>query len=134
MKRFLYKIASTLMALMVLVSTFSFTVEKHYCGDFLVDVSYIGNASSCGDQIDASSKVVTKNCCKDEIEHLQGQDKLLKKTIEELTFEQEKTLVIFAFYFLSAFEKVQLKKEYFKDFPPPNLYQNYQILHQTFII
>jgi hypothetical protein len=134
MKRFLYKIASILMALMVLLSTFSFTVEKHYCGDFLVDISFVGDASSCGGQQDISSEMKIKSCCKDEIEHLKGQDELLKKTIEELTFNQQKSLVIFAVSFLNVFEEIQLKKEYFKDFPPPNLYQNYQVLHQSFLI
>jgi len=134
MKRFLYKIASALMALIVLVSTFSFTVEKHYCGDFLVDVSYVGNASSCGDQIDASPKVEAKSCCKNEIEHIKGQDELQKDSIEELTFEQQKMLVTFAISFQVAFENTHFKKEVFKDFPPPNLYQNYQVLHQSFLI
>ena len=134
MKRFLYKIASILMALMVLLSTFSFTVEKHYCGDFLVDISFVGDADSCVEQLDSSTKMKTKSCCKDEIEHLKGQDELLKKTIEELTFDQQKSLIVFAFSFLNVFEKIQLKEEYFKDFPPPNLYQNYQVLHQSFLI
>ncbi len=134
MRRFLYKIASTLMALIVLVSTFSFTVEKHYCGDFLVDVSYVGSAISCGVQNDSSSDVKVKGCCKNEIEHVEGQDKLHNNSIEKLTFEQQKGLLDFAFYLKNIFENAQFVKEYFRDFPPPNLYQNYQILHQSFLI
>jgi len=134
MKRFLYKIASTLMALIVLISTFSFTVEKHYCGDFLIDVSYVGNASSCGVKIDPSLEVKIKSCCKNEIEHVEGQDELYKKSIEKLTFEQQKALAVFAIYFQDVFEKTQLKKEPFNDFLPPNLNYNYQVLHQSFLI
>jgi hypothetical protein len=134
MKRFLSKISSILMALVVLVSTFSFTVEKHYCGDFLIDVSYVGNANSCGEKVDASSDIKIENCCKDEIEHIEGQDELQKNSIEELTFEQEKVLISFAISFLDIFESTHYKKEYFKDFPPPNIYYNYQVLHQSFLI
>lgn len=47
MKQFLSKIVSSVLALLVLFSTFSFTVEKHYCGDYLVDVSYLGKADTC---------------------------------------------------------------------------------------
>ena len=47
MKTYLLKIASSLMALFVLFSTFSFTVEKHYCGEFLMDVSFTGAADNC---------------------------------------------------------------------------------------
>jgi len=48
MKRSFTKITSSLLALLVLLSTLSFTVESHYCGDFLVDVSYVGQADGCG--------------------------------------------------------------------------------------
>ena len=134
MKRFLYKIASVLMAFIVLVSTFSFTIEKHYCGDFLVDVSYTGNASSCGVNMESSSEVDIRNCCKNEIEHLEGQDELQKKSIEELIFKQQKIVVDLAIYFHFLFEKTQFKKIYFKEFSPPDLDQDYQILHQSFLI
>jgi hypothetical protein len=134
MKRFLYKIASTLMALIVLISTFSFTVEKHYCGDFLVGVSYVGSASFCDVKIDSSSDLKVNNCCKNEIEHVEGQNELHNNSIEKLIFEQQKGLVGFAFYFQNLFENTQFVEEYFKDFPPPNLYRNYQVLHQSFLI
>mgnify|MGYP005995007555 CR=1 FL=1 len=134
MKRLLSKIASTLLALIVLISTFSFTVEKHYCGDFLIDVSYVGNANPCGEKMTSSSEVKNKSCCKDEIEHIEGQDELQKNSIEELTFDQQKVFVAIAISFQQTFENIHFKEKYFKDFPPPNLYYNYQVLHQSFLI
>lgn len=134
MKSFLYKIATVLMALIVLISTFSFTIEKHYCGGFLVDVSYVGNVNSCGEKIESSSEVKIKNCCKDEIEHIEGQDVLQKNSIEKLTFKEQKTLISFAISFQVVFEKVSFKKKYLKDLSPPKLYQNYQVLYQSFLI
>ncbi|WP_431167901.1 HYC_CC_PP family protein [Tenacibaculum halocynthiae] len=47
MKSLLYKISSLLLALLLVFSTTSFTVEKHFCGVFLIDVSFLGNADSC---------------------------------------------------------------------------------------
>ena len=73
MKKSFSKIASFLLALLVLFSTFSFTVEKHFCGEFLMDVSFIGHADDCGmDMENVSAK--KKNCCKDEVHHIEGQD------------------------------------------------------------
>ncbi|WCC42067.1 hypothetical protein PJJ26_11540 [Tenacibaculum finnmarkense] len=56
MNQLFTKIATIILALLVLISTFSFTVEKHYCGDFLVDISYLGEADNCG-------TLVTENTC-----------------------------------------------------------------------
>ncbi|WP_455429473.1 HYC_CC_PP family protein, partial [Maribacter hydrothermalis] len=37
MKKFYHKILSVIMAFVVLLSTMSFTIDFHYCGDLLVD-------------------------------------------------------------------------------------------------
>ena len=81
MKSTLQKIGSTLLALLVLFSTFSFTVEKHYCGDFLVDVSFFGDAQDCAEELgeedcDSPQVIQKKKCCKDEVEKIEGQDDL----------------------------------------------------------
>jgi len=83
MKKYFQKIAATVLTCLVLLSTFSFTVEKHYCGRFLVDVAVFTKAKDCGmdmmthsdDQKEAMKK---KPCCKDEILVLEGQDELKK--------------------------------------------------------
>ena len=71
MKEFLVKISSFLLAFLVLISTFSFTVEKHFCGDFLVDVAYVGHTDGCGMESVTSSKTSKKNCCKDEVQKIE---------------------------------------------------------------
>ena len=43
-----HKIFSVTLALLVLMSTLSFTVEKHFCGDVLVDVSVFTETQKCG--------------------------------------------------------------------------------------
>ena len=91
MKPFLLKIASVFLAFSVLFSTFSFTVEKHFCGEFLVDVSYFGEAKGCG--METAAKMAfkkKKNCCKDEVFQIEGQDELQKSSSEELSFDKQK--------------------------------------------
>ena len=59
------------MAFVVLFSTMSFTIDKHYCGDTLVDVAIFNKAKTCGmeiQQTDSNSgcSVMKKGCCSEE--------------------------------------------------------------------
>ncbi len=47
MKQYLHKLFSVLLSLVVLFSTFSFTVESHYCGEKLVDVAIFSESEGC---------------------------------------------------------------------------------------
>lgn len=137
MKPFLLKIASVFLAFSVLFSTFSFTVEKHFCGEFLVDVSYFGEAKGCGMDMDKVSKVVSKkkkNCCKDEVSQIEGQDELQKSSSEELSFDKQKIILALAISYHAIFEETKLQKEFYKEFPPPDLHRDYQVLYQSFLI
>ena len=59
-----------LMALLVLLSTVSFTVEKHFCGDVLIDTAVFTEAQKCMmEAFEMEQALITKkNCCKDELE------------------------------------------------------------------
>jgi uncharacterized membrane protein len=131
MKLVFHKIASITMALLVLLSTMSFTIEKHYCGDFLVDVSFIGNADSCDMKMDTSD---SKNCCKDEIYHIEGQDKLQKNSTDDLSLNQQKIILAFAISYQVIFADIDVEKEFHTDFSPPDIPRSYQVLYQTFLI
>ena len=75
-----------LMALLVLFSTVSFTVEKHFCGDTLVDVSVFSEAQKCG--MEAMEILQKKTCCKDEIDIVKGQDELKVSSFDDLDFNK----------------------------------------------
>ena len=134
MKRVLFKISTTIMAIVVVLSTMSFTIEKHFCGDFLIDISFVGQANKCSVNSNATAIVKKKSCCKDEIHQIEGQDKLHTDTSNKLTFDQQKIITAFVFSFQVFFEELELEKEFYKNFPPPELNRNIQILYQTFLI
>jgi len=48
MKAFLYKILSFSMALIVLFSSFSFTVNQHICGGEVANTTFFIDADNCG--------------------------------------------------------------------------------------
>ena len=83
-KQFTYKVFSVALALLVLFSTVSFTIEKHFCGDVLVDVSMFVEADKCG--MEAMESLQQKSCCKDEIEVIQGQNELKVSSFDDLDF------------------------------------------------
>ena len=134
MKRFLQKIASLAMAVIVLFSTMSFTVEKHYCGDYLVDVSILGNLERCEMKSAQAAVVNKKDCCSDEILHIEGQDELQKENFNTFTAFQ-KLFLIFSISkkltFLDSKEEMCVRNS-----GPPDLHQskNLQIFYQTFLI
>ena len=134
MKQFSTKIASLTLALLVLLSTFSFTVDKHYCGDFLVDVSFTGEAEGCGMKMDQTSSTKKKNCCKDEVQKIEGQDELQNHKVDNITFENQQFLVTFLTSYKDLFVEIESNNKFYKDFSPPDIPLDYQILYQTFLI
>ena len=123
------KISITLLSFMVLFSSMSFAIEKHYCGDMLMDVSYFGSADNCGVEeviVNSSISVLKKNnCCKDqatllEIINLQNVD------AEVLFFKEYLNLAIH--------KNFSLELKYYTNFFPPDLEKDIQVLHQAFLI
>lgn len=130
MKHSLNKILSCTLAFLVLFSTLSFTVEKHYCGDFLMDVSFTGDASDCG----MNMKKTKKKCCKDELHHIEGQDQLQQFSIEDFDIKKQQFLVVFVKSYQDLLVRYTLKNTTYKDFPPPDNPFNYQVQYQSFLI
>ena len=133
MKIYLYKIVSFLLALLVLFSTFSFTVEKHYCGEFLMDVSFTGVAYNCGMQME-KTVAKKKNCCKDEVHVLEGQDELHQTHFEDFDFSKQQFLISLFISYHDLFIENKSNKIIYKSQYPPDIPKNYQVLYQSFLI
>ncbi|MGJ8761913.1 MAG: HYC_CC_PP family protein [Polaribacter sp.] len=132
MKQFFSKIASFLLALLVLFSTFSFTVEKHYCGDSLMDVSFIGSTNDCGLEM---QKIAAKtNCCKDEIHQIKGQDQLRQTQVDDFDFSKQQFLASFYISFNDLFFEQDFKETNYNNISPPEILLDYQVIYQSFLI
>ncbi|PIA81173.1 hypothetical protein BFR04_15565 [Gaetbulibacter sp. 4G1] len=132
MKLFLHKTFSVLLTLLVLFSTVSFTIEKHYCGDVLVDVSVFVEAEKC--EMEALEILQKKTCCKDEINVIQGQDELKFSSFDDLEFEQQQFLASFIYSYVNLFEGLSQQIVPHKNYSPPNLVRDIQVLNDTFLI
>ena len=131
-----HKVFSVAMALLVLLSTISFTMEKHFCGDTLIDVAIFSKVDTCGTDMEAISKTITekKSCCKDELEIVKGQDKLKKTTFEDLHLDQQIFLTALVYSYTNLFKGLPEQVIPHKDYFPPNLITDIQLLDQVFII
>jgi len=134
MKQVFSKILSFSLALFVLFSTFSFTVEKHYCGDFLVDVSFTGETDACGMTVDKAATTVKAGCCKDEVHKVEGQSQLQINKVDKITFDKEQFLTAFFIAYRDLFIIDKSNNQFYSNFSPPNYHQDYQVLYQTFLI
>ena len=131
-KQVLHKSFSTLLAFLVLFSTVSFTIEKHYCGDTLVDVAVFVEAEKCG--MEALEIQQKKTCCKDVIEIVEGQDQLKYSSFDDLDFEKLQFLATFTYSYIDLFEGLPNLIIPHKDYSPPNLVADIQLLNDTFLI
>lgn len=135
-KQTLYQLFSTTMALLVLFSTVSFTVEKHYCGDTLIDTAVFSEVQKCNmetSEVD-QSKIKKKSCCKDELEVVKGQDQLKQSQFEDIAFEQQIVVVSYLYSYIHSFEVLPNLIIPHKNYSPPNLIEDIQLLDAVFLI
>lgn len=84
-----HKALSLALAMVVLFSTFSFTVNKHYCGKSLIDTAVVFAAETCGMEIrkpveNSGCSITKKGCCSEDQLLVDGQDQL-KHELSELS-------------------------------------------------
>jgi len=139
MKQFIHKSMAVFMAAVVLMTTMSFSVAMHYCGDTLVDFSFVQQAETCGMEKaqDTSAcdndALSQKSCCTDKQLIKEGTNDL-KVSFDKLTFEQQVFVASFTYAYISLFEGTESTEVPFTDYSPPFVKRNVQVLHQTFLI
>lgn len=138
MKEFFKKISSFLMALIVLFSTFSFTISEHYCGDELVNSSLLSKAKPCSmeNQNTSSNSCKTiekKKCCSDEQINIEGQDEL-NSPLQILSCDQQLFIASFVHSYISLFKESREQLVPFRDYSPPFIVQDIQVLDETYLI
>jgi len=126
----IHRLFSVALALLVMLSTISFTIEKHFCGGTLVDVALFTDAESCGKEMPSDFK---KPCCKDEVEVVEGQNEL-KVSLNDLNLQEQQFVATFYNYHIELFEGLPEQVIPFKEYSPPKLVYDRLVLHEVFII
>ena len=124
------------MAMLLLLSTVSWTVDKHLCMGRVMDVAFFVEADDCG--MDAAMALLEdadkeNHCCGDESFTLQGQDDL-KISFNDISLDQQAFLVAFADAFVGLFTTLEQQTNINEYYPPPLLVKDIQLLDETFLI
>lgn len=130
---FTYRVTSMFLAVLVVFSTLSFTVKKHFCGTNLVDVAVFSDVKGCGMEA-ASMGKMKKPCCKEEVEIIKGLEDYKSNTIDDLSFQNHQVLSVYLFAYTASFKSLPKQIIPHKDYSPPNLIRDIQILDSVFLI
>lgn len=136
-KQLLHKSFASILAVLVIFSTLSFSVEKHFCGTTLIDISVFTPAEKCGSKLETSSEkteVSKKSCCKDVIEVFEGQDNVDVKSPEKLSKFQNHFLAVLVRSYHDLFIEVSAKSRPHYNYNSPILTKDFQVLDQVFLI
>lgn len=135
-KQLLYKVFSINLSFLVLFSTASFSVEKHFCGDVLIDASLFSEVEKCENEslkIEIE-KITKKSCCVDTTVIVKGQNELIVKSFDELDLEHQLLVAYFYYSYANLFEVLSQQNIPHKDYSSPNLIFDKQVLNQVFLI
>ena len=133
---------SVAMALLVLVSTLSVSIEKHYCGDHLVDIAIFADVQKCNmeasdeglESSDERSVLMAESCCKDVIDLYEGQDELSLEKTKVLNADQKVFIMSFAYVFSGIKTIDSQHATAYKYDPLPKTTRDIQVLNQVFLI
>ena len=137
MKQVFHKIMSLSMAIVVLLSTTSFTINMHYCGDTLMDTAVFHKAETCGMEMENPSSndcsVTKKNCCSDEQIVIEGQDEL-QLSLDIISLEQQVFIASFVYAYINLFEGTNENVSSYQDYEPPLVIRQIFKLDETYLI
>ena len=132
MKQTIKNITSISLAFLVLFSTMSFTINEHYCGGSLVETSWFVEAEGCGMEMETSTSFSADSCCNDIVTIVDGQDEV--KQNSQLTIDQQVFITAFIHTYSELFEVPVTEAISYKDYVPPLLVRDIQLLDETFLI
>ncbi|MBU1373881.1 MAG: hypothetical protein KJ712_10170 [Bacteroidetes bacterium] len=137
MKQIFFKISSFLTAIVVFLSTMSFTIDMHYCGDTLVDSAIFEKVGTCGMEMEDPSiegcSIAKKDCCNDLQISIDGQDGL-QLSVYTPTFNQQIFVASFVYSYINVFEGLKETISLYKDYPPQLVVRQIYKIDETYLI
>lgn len=125
------------MAIVVLFSTMSFSVDMHYCGDILVETAIFHKAKGCGMEMEKPStdgcSITKKNCCDNEQVVVDGQDEL-QLQVDKITIGQQVFIASYVYSYINLFEGLEENVTSYDDYPPPLVIRQIYKLDETYLI
>ena len=132
---------SVLMAVLVLFSTMSFTVEKHFCGKSLVGHAVFSSVEKCQSETHSCGvegmmshmKMDKDSCCSDKTESIYGQDELNIHSVS-FDFVPQSFIVPLSFILIDLLPELSPEVISYPPYEPPQLVYDIQVMCQVFTI
>tara|TARA_R110002049_G_C9167366_1_gene561575 strand:- start:5164 stop:5577 length:414 start_codon:yes stop_codon:yes gene_type:complete len=137
MKQVINKTLAVFMAFVVLMTTMSFSVEMHFCGDTLVDTSLFNKVDGCGMEMNKSltegCSISKKNCCDEEKMFVGGQDEL-RVSVDKISQQQQTFLASFIYSYIQLLEGYDENIFSFEEYKPPLVIRQLYKIDESYLI
>ena len=138
MLQVVHKIIAFIIALAIVLSTMSFTVEKHVCRGEVTDVAYFEEAEGCGmEEVvcdeDISTEQVRQTPCCDTVNDLIEGNENEQQAQKSFELKDAKMILAFVLSYLDLLEPV-VEPVVAQNNSPPLVKTNIQALYQTYLI
>lgn len=138
MKSIFRNIISFALAVIVLLSTFTFSITEYYCLDELVDFSLFRSFNNGPLDVESVSDYEGNNFqeknCTDSIAKIIEGEHVFKTDAAELTFEQPTFSAFLGYSNWNIFESLDLEFVPLFEYPPPLLVNDIHVLDEVFLI
>ncbi|PJX20211.1 hypothetical protein CAP47_11820 [Psychroflexus sp. S27] len=129
-----YKTLATTLSFLMLFSTLSLTIEKHFCNDVLIDIAVFSDSENCGSDVYKQNKATKTDCCKDEIDIIEGLSEITINPNDDLDFVQQQVLIAYIYSYIHLFEDFQDELIPHQYYSPPILIEDIHVLNETYLI
>ncbi|MCK0157338.1 hypothetical protein MWU65_09130 [Cellulophaga sp. F20128] len=134
-KQLVHKVLSVVLVFLVLASTMSFAIEKHFCGGELVGVTLFLDEFDCIPiGCEPANEVVENHCCQGVVDVVKGLDRLTAKAIDHSNIQQKYFLANTPCSFIAFLSNFEHAKQLYANYSPPERIVEIHILDQVFII
>lgn len=129
---------SIILSLLILLSSSGITYAQHFCGEYemMAQISMGEKHLSCGMAMQApgcEDENEDHDCCSNEYTSIEIDD-TFAKTSFELDLNSNFIIAFSSVFVLQTEVLLESHIDYYKDYSPPPLGANLQVLYQTFLI
>ena len=131
-----HKVFSIALSFLILFSTLSLTIEKHFCGDTLIDVAIFSETEKCAEdltQVEEAS-ITKMSCCKDEVDVIEGLSETTLNSFEDLDVIYQQVLIAYSYSYINLFEGLPNLVIPHKDYLPPTVVKDIHLLDEVYLI
>lgn len=133
------KVISIGLSLLLLASSSGIAYAQHFCGEYemLSQITLGEQYLSCGMAMDnpgcEDGATQEHDCCDNHYTQVTTDDTFVKASFE-IEFNKPFVVTLAAIFVLQQPENYASDTNFFREYHPPPLHQNFQVLYETFLI